>query len=140
MSDRREGAAASAQAAAVGGNPSQLPPPMFTDAQLRRLKAAVIIMGVVLILGFGVVIFRIIHLLGRAGPPAPTSSAPATLSAPRPEVVLELPEGAQARHVSLAGDQLVIHYDAPSGGAIAIVDLATGRVQRVRLVPRGSSR
>lgn len=137
MSDRREGAAASSQAAS-SSTPSGATP-MFTDAQLRRLKAAVIIMGVVLILGFGVVIFRIIHLLGRAGPPAvPTTAASAT---PRPDIALDLPEGAVARQVTLAaGDRLLVHYDAPGGGGIAIVDLATGKVQRVHLGRDGQGR
>jgi hypothetical protein len=41
------------------------PPPMFSDKQLRRLKVAVIVMGLVLIVGFGVVIGRIIYLVNR---------------------------------------------------------------------------
>lgn len=135
MSDRRDGAAASTQAAARDAAPG----PMFTDAQLRRLKAAVIVMGVVLILGFGVVIFRIIHLLGRAGPPASPPTAAAI--APRPDVALDLPEGAVTRQVTLsAGDRLLVHYDAPGGGGIAVVDLATGKVQRIRLGRDGQGR
>ena len=44
------------------------------------------------------------------------------------------PAGATVRNLSLSGNRLAVHYDAPSGGGIAIVDLATGRtVQRIEL-------
>ena len=109
--------------------------PMFTERQLRRLKGAVIVMGVVLILGFGLVIGRIVFLFNRSGPGMPTSAAGA---AARPDLALPLPTGAVVRQMALAGDRLAIHFEAPEGAGIVIVELATGAiVQRVKLVPDG---
>jgi hypothetical protein len=53
-----------------------------------------------------------------------------------PGVRLALPDGAQVRSMSLSGDRLAVHFDAPGGGGIAIVDLASGQaVSRIELVP-----
>ena len=99
------------------------PAAMFTDVQMRRLKLAVIGMGLILILGFALVIGRVVYLLNRTD--APTASAPSKSLA---DSSLMLPAGAVVRHVALSGNRLAVHYDAPAGAAIAIVDIASGSV------------
>ena len=107
--------------------------PMFDDAQMRKLRLAVIGMGAVLLIGFTTVIGRIVYLLNR--PAVDPSIVAATASgAPPSDIRLALPAGATVRTLSLSGNRLAVHYDGPSGPGIAIVDLATGRaVQRVEI-------
>ena len=109
--------------------------PMFDDAQMRKLRLAVIGMGAVLLLGFTTVIGRIVYLLNR--PAVDPSIVAATSPGPAPsDFRLPLPAGATVRNLSLSGNRLAIHFDGPSGPGIAIVDLATGRAaQRVEIVP-----
>lgn len=114
------------------------PPPMFTEAQIRRLKFAVIGMGILLILGFLTVIGRIVYLVSR---PSVTTDRPAAAAAVKSDVRLPVPQGAVVKHVSVSGHRLAVHYEAPSGSAVAIVDLATGSViSTVQLVPGSAAR
>lgn len=112
--------------------------PMFTDAQMRKLRVAVIVMGVVLLLGFAVVIGRIVYLLNRGS----ASTAERTAPAASPSAVaamalssLTLPAGAVVRSLAVSGNQLAVHFDGPAGGGILIVDVASGRtVRRIDIV------
>jgi len=104
----------------------------FTPRQLRILKIAVTVMSIILVVGFGAVIGRIAYLVAKGGM-APPSSAPALVKDAR----LALPPGAAVRSIALAGDRLAVHYDAPAGAGVAILDLATGApVSHVELGPR----
>ncbi len=108
-------------------------PPMFTEAQIRRLKVAVIAMGLVLVLGFLVVIGRIVQLASRqpAGPDRPVASA-----AVKPAVGLMVPPGAVVRTIALDGDRIAVQYDSPEGPGISVVDLRTGEtLTRIRIGP-----
>ncbi|MGE0767824.1 MAG: hypothetical protein AB7L90_15280 [Hyphomicrobiaceae bacterium] len=102
-------------------------PPMYSASQLRLLRIAVIVMGIVLLLGFATVIGRIVYLLNAAPKPAPDASegsvaASAPLGSP---VALALPKGAVVRHLALSGNRLAIHYESPAGAGIRIVDLVS---------------
>ena len=109
--------------------------PMFDDAQMRKLRIAVVGMGAVLLLGFTTVIGRIVYLFNRA-PVDPAIVAVVNSTGVPPEIRLALPAGAVVRNLSLAGNRLAVHYEAPSGTAIAIIDLATGKTtQKVEIVP-----
>lgn len=104
---------------------------MFTDPQFRRLKVAVILMAVILIVGFGVVIGRIVYLFQRPSAGVAATAPPIE----RAERNLALPVGAIVRHVSVAGDRLAVHYEAPSGSGIRVLDLATGAQQHISVTP-----
>jgi hypothetical protein len=100
---------------------------MYTPSQMRLLRIAVIVMGVILLLGFATVIGRIVYLLNTAPkltdtklPDASETAAP--LKAP-PSI--ELPSGAVVKHIALSGNRLAIHYEAASGAGVRIVDLAS---------------
>ena len=109
--------------------------PMFDAAQMRKLRMAVIGMGAVLLLGFATVIGRIVYLFNRA-PVDPAIAAVANPGGLAPDIRLPLPAGAVVRNLSLAGNRLAVHYEAPSGTGIAIIDLATGKTtQKVEIVP-----
>lgn len=100
-------------------------PPMYTPSQLRLLKIAVIGMGVILLVGFTIVIGRIIYLVNSAPPPTAAAAASGTspLAAP---AGLALPRGAVVKHLALSGNRLAVHYEGPAGSGIRIVDLVPG--------------
>lgn len=104
----------------------------FTPRQLRALKIAVVVMGIILIVGFAAVIGRIAYLVMRGNTFQPAAARPLVQSAHLP-----LPPGATVRSMSLAGDRLAVHYDSPGGPAIVILDLVTGStLSRIDLSPR----
>ncbi len=120
----------------------RLPGTVFTPRQVRVLKIAVIVMGLLLVGGFAFVLAAIVYQASRGGQdeavPAGTVSAE-TVSAAVPDgVEAELAIGKDASVTALAldGDRLAIHLNSPSGPEIAVIDLATGKViARIRLKP-----
>lgn len=106
----------------------------FSPAQLRILKIAVVVMGVILVLGFAAVIGRIAYLVTRTTKPAASAAIAKDLRLP-------LPEGAAVRSLALSGDRLAVHFETNSGAGVAILDLLTGEpVTRIELVPHGSGK
>lgn len=108
----------------------QMPP---DTPGVRALKIAIVVMGVMIVLGLITIIGRMIYLASQGGrqPAAPALSARIA-----PNARLALPPGAQVRHVALSGDRLAVHFDSPAGAGIAILDLTTGaQLSRVELVP-----
>jgi hypothetical protein len=105
-------------------------PALMTPQQLRMLRRAVIGMGVVLVLGFALVIGRIVFLLN--SPQADVAMPAASPS--QPAAALTLPAGAVVKTLSLSGRQLAVHFDGPGGSGIVIVDTGTGAVlQRITI-------
>jgi hypothetical protein len=98
---------------------------MYTPSQMRLLRIAVVVMGVILLLGFATVIGRIVYLLNTAKPltarPQAAPEATAPIKAP---ASIGLPAGAVIKHLALSGDRLAIHSETASGAGIRIVDLA----------------
>ena len=103
----------------------------LSDPQVRALRIAVIVMGVLLVMGLVAVIGRIIYLMARPAGQISVSAGPVA-----PEISTALPAGAHVRSISVQGDRLAIHYETAAGSGISVVDLASGRtLSRVRLVP-----
>lgn len=95
---------------------------------MRMLKYAVIGMGIVLILGFSVIIARIVYLTSRMDASIPTVQ----------EVSIAVPAGAQVTTMSLSGNRLALHLTGPGASerSITVIDLASGSVvSRLRLAP-----
>ncbi len=95
---------------------------------LRMLKYAVIGMGVVLILGFFVILARIVYLTSRMDASLPAGQ----------EFSVAVPAGAEVTSMSLSGNRLALHLAGPGGADrfITVIDLASGAVvSRVRLAP-----
>lgn len=111
------------------------PAPMPEGPGVRALKIAVVVMGIMIVLGVLTVIGRIVYLAAQGPRPAGTSAV--TSSARLAAVTrLALPVGASVRQISLSGDRLAVHYEGPASSGIAIVDLASGAVlSRVDVVP-----
>lgn len=102
---------------------------------IRYLRAAVIGMGIILLVVFVVVIGRIAYLVSRPIPTAvgttansgvasSAQSAPVVLS---PDVQVQLPPAARIRSHTLSGNRLSLHYEAGTAEGIMILDLESGR-------------
>ena len=120
-------------------NEAETPAPghTFTPRQLRILKGSVIIMGVLLVVGFGLLLVGIYLQAGKIGK-AP-ASAPTTIAAgeTRPALSIPIDAGTQLQEVFADQGRLILHLKRQGQSEIAVIDLATGReVQRITLSPR----
>lgn len=87
---------------------------------MRALRIFVVVMGVVLVVGFGVVFAIIAGRLSRRE--AATSPAHGFAKA-----TLDLPRGARIAAMTTAPDRLILELALPGGGGqIVVLDLATG--------------
>jgi hypothetical protein len=106
----------------------------------RALVFIVVFLGLLILAGLAAVIVKIIYL--SSTPPAQRASSDAAAGGPAsaPRNRLELPAGAEVKSISVNGDRLAVHYEAPGGAAIAVLDLASGAVvRRVEVVPGGAT-
>jgi len=110
-----------------------LPGTIFTPRQVRVLRVAVIVMGIVLVVGFAFVLSAIVYQASKGRQVGAASGAmPAGT-----ETELPVPKDATITALSLDGDRLALHLNASAGPEIAVVDLKTGKlIARVRLKPQ----
>ncbi len=93
------------------------------------LKAVVIILGVLLIVGFIVIITTIALRVSNRGEGEPIA-APETITPPPLPVDIALPQGAKIIRFDTDAGRLAVHVNytnAPEKEEILIYDLATGR-------------
>ena len=115
----------------------------FTPKQLRILKASVIIMGVLLVVGFGLLLVGIYLQASKIGKaPARTpamnvaTGTAATGTATGPLAVAVEP-GFELQEVLADQGRLILHLKRQGESEFAVIDLATGReAQRITLTPR----
>ena len=116
---------------------SPVPGTVFTPRQVRILKIAVIVMGILLVGGFAFVLAAIVY---QASHPAQDVSPTAAQVVPgQGGLSIDLPvaAGAAVTTMSLDGNRLAVHLNGTSGPEIAVIDLATGKaIARVRLKPQ----
>ena len=107
-----------------------LPGTVFTPRQVRILKIAVIVMGVLLVGGFAVVIAAIVYQASKLGDKETRAPATAPVSAPvrAVEGAFVLPDGGRIVSMDLDGPRLALHVKSPEGSQIVVIDIATGRV------------
>lgn len=97
--------------------------------QVRILKIVVISLGVLLLVGFAVVIGRIAYLATQPGGGIGAAPAPQ-------DVTVALPPGAVIRQTAVSGDRMTVEYQSPQATGIVIVNLITGRiVSRISFQP-----
>jgi Family of unknown function (DUF6476) len=113
---------------AVTSEPDNTPLPgtVFTPRQVRMLKIAVIVMGILLVGGFALVMATIVYQASKLGNNTVRSPAAAALAAP--EAALSLPEDATVTSMALDGDRLALHLQTRAGPEIAVIDVTTGKV------------
>jgi len=86
---------------------------------LRALKIAVVVMGIMLVVGFAAMVAVIAGRLSR-GPPVPSASR-----APAP---LEIPAGARIEAIGVGADRFALVVALPEGTReVIIVDIGSGR-------------
>ena len=102
-----------------------LPGTVFSPRQVRILKIAVIVMGILLVGGFALVLGTIVYQASQLGQGS-AGPAPAGMAVTETEFVV--PEGATIASVALDGDRLALHLDSSTGPEIAVIDLNTGKV------------
>jgi hypothetical protein len=116
---------------------STVPGTVFTPRQVRILKIAVIVMGLLLVGGFAFVLAAIVYQASR---PAQVGGSAAAQFAPVQggfSMDLPVPAGSTVTAISLDGNRLAVHLNAAAGQEIAVIDLATGKVvAHVRLKPQ----
>ena len=120
-------------AAASEPDKTRLPGTVFTPRQVRMLKIAVIVMGILLVGGFGLVMATIIYQASRLGEKA--SVAPAVpAAAASPQGIIALPKDAVVTSMALDGDRLALHLNFSAGSEIAVIDVKSGQVlSRIRI-------
>jgi hypothetical protein len=120
---------------AVANEPDNTPLPgtVFTPRQVRALKIAVIVMGILLVGGFAFVLAAIVYQASKGGQSG--TGLPVVPSGV--ETALPVPKDATVTALSLDGDRLALHFNSAEGTEIAVIDLKTGQVvARVKLKPQ----
>src|SRR5512142_674774 len=122
-------------AAASEPDNTPLPGTVFTPRQVKVLKIAVIMMGLLLVGGFAFVLAAIVYQASRGGQSTPSAEAEARAGGRTPALSeLPIPKDATVTSLALDGDRLALHLSSPAGGEIAVIDLAGGKVlARIRL-------
>lgn len=89
--------------------------------QVRILKIVVISLGILLLIGFAVVIARIAYLATQPGRGIGAATA-------QQNVNVALPPGAVIRESAVSGDRMTVQFEAPQQTGIVIINLTTGQV------------
>jgi hypothetical protein len=113
-----------------------LPGTVFTPRQVRVLKIAVIVMGILLVGGFAFVMAAIVYQASKLGDKKTPEAAPAAVptAVAVPEAALALPPDATVTSMALDGDRLALHLQTGAGPEIAVIDVTTGKVlSRIKL-------
>ena len=122
---------------AVMSEPDNTPLPgsVFSPRQVRLLKIAVIVMGILLVGGFAFVMAAIVYQASHLGQgKARKATAPAPDAVPGPEMSLAIPPGSTVTSLSLDGDRLALYLNSSVEPEIVVIDIATGKViSRVKL-------
>src|SRR3990170_5891621 len=120
------------QTMAVVNEPDNTPLPgtVFTPRQVRVLKIAVIVMGLLLVGGFAFVLAAIVYQASKGE----QSSTPSGEEAVAAE--LHIPKDASISTLALDGDRLALHLQSSARPGIVVIDLKTGKtLARIKLEP-----
>ena len=109
------------------------------DQKQRILKAVVIILGILLLISFGVVAVTIVSRLSKMGKDeaADIQSIEEVLLTPEfGEAVIDIPAGGKIGSISSDGKTFFVVIDGADGQTILVVDPWSGRERgRIKLVP-----
>jgi hypothetical protein len=119
-------------AAASEPDNTPLPGTVFTPRQVRVLKIAVIVMGLLLVGGFAFVLAAIVYQASRGERGNRPSAVLSGI-----ESSLPIAKDATVDSLSLDGDRLALHLNSGAGPEIVVLDLKTGNVlARIKLKPQ----
>lgn len=121
--------------ARVKAQDDKLPGAVFSGRQVRILKIAVIVMGILLVGGFAFVLAAIVYQASRPKQDVDMRSPAADLGA-GPIIELPVGQGAGLTAMSLDGNRLALHLNGGEGPEIVVVELVSGKIiARVKLTP-----
>ena len=111
----------------------------MTPRQVRNLKIAIAIMTILLIAGFGLLIYGLLTRVGKKPEVIPPAAIPIVAEGAPPALLeLRAEPGASIASVLTEQGRLIVHLRQSGGGEIVIIDLVSGReIQRIRLTPGG---
>ena len=113
---------------------SPVPGTVFTPRQVKALKIAVIVMGVLLVGGFALVLGAIVYQASRLGQDTPAARNPAASDQGAAQVTV--PQGANVTSMDLDGGRLALHLTGNDGPEVIVIDVGSGRVlARIKLKP-----
>ena len=121
---------------AVASEPDNTPLPgtVFSPRQVRVLKVAVIVMGILLVGGFTLVVAGIVYQASKLGKDKQAAPAPAAEALSGTQAELAIPPGATVTSLALDGDRLALHLKSVAGPEVLIIDVTTGKViSRIKL-------
>lgn len=112
----------------------------FTPRGLRILKAAVAIMGVLIVLGFGLLLVGIYQTASQIGKAPGSAAVPSAAKVPAEgpaSIPIAIEAGAELHEALADGGRLILHLKREGKSEFAVIDLATGReLPRIVLTPR----
>jgi hypothetical protein len=125
----------------TNGEPESSSADLMRERRLQRnLKIVVGGLGVLILLGLGAIIARVVGIASVTGDKGQVQTVKTVVASPGGTLALEIPKGAKIVSISLSGNRLAIHHEGPDGTGIAILDLETGRrvleVKPIEALPR----
>ena len=115
---------------------TQLPGQTFTPRQYRVLKASVIIMGVLLVIGFGLLVIGVSLQASKVGKTPARLPAVAAGDGLAPTLPIAVDAGTELAEVLADQGRLILHLKRAGESEFAVIDLATGRETRFKLDSR----
>src|SRR5262249_22430124 len=112
---------------------------VLTPRQVRILKIAVIVMGVLLVGGFAFVLAAIVYQASHPVQDAGVTPAPSVPGQGAPSIDLPVPAGAVVTPVSLHPERLARVLYGPSGAGIALCGLSRRPAGRRRILQAARS-
>ena len=106
----------------------------------RLLKIIVVVLGILLVVGFIVVIATIIIRLGNLGTDsdaAPIVPAQTALTTAPTNNSLPLLSGESIQDFTLDGDRMVVHVKGPTSNRLLVVDVNNGAITQTLVVTSG---
>lgn len=104
---------------------------------MQGIKALVIGMGVLIVVGTAVLIYGWTHNWNKANAPveassaaihAPLTDADAAANGVPYDVKVPLPEGAHFEQMTATGDRVLLRFSGPGGERIVVIDPRTGHI------------
>jgi hypothetical protein len=99
----------------------------LSSGQVKALKIAIAVMGIMIIAALLAIVGRVIYLSTNKPAPGTPQAVTAVTPAFAPEHAFSLPPGAKVVRMSLEGNRLLVHYDLVGLPHASIYDLANGR-------------
>jgi hypothetical protein len=118
-------------------NNETIPGTVFNARQVRILKVFVIGMGLLLVVGFALVVTVIVYQATRIGESEPAGPSAQAVANRAGGLALSVPSGTKIESLTLDGKRMAVQLTGPNGAEIAVIDVDKGRViSRIRLEPK----